>query len=154
MNQRRETDGKFGEKVGSAPETALTSSLEPKMEEFEMEEGVTYPDVPHPIHPGLSWGISRSEHWNDYAVDTGYFGGQPQKADIKPGEPPRWVANAPDFETAATIWQHRDDINAALRANNVGDRYRLRIQLDKEKMTIGEYDWDSFGGIVVRRRDV
>jgi len=147
--QPRHQDGKFGEKVGASPDVALTP-LEPKLEEYRLEDDVAHPGN-HPRHAGLKWGITRSSYWGDYSVDTGYFG--LQTSQFTADEPQPWTADAATFEQAAIVWQHRDDITAALKGAGITDRYRLRIDVDENNFTISEYDWQKFEGIVVPRRD-
>lgn len=159
------TPGSFAPHSHSDSEVAL-SALEPLVPDpgAPYSEFTRYPDVQHPLHAGLRYGITYSETFDDFAADCGYYGTQPQPGTVGADEPPRWVASAPDFATAALLWQHRDDITAALaelhlpaQGNYYRDdpsvRRRLRVDVEPDRFIVSEYDYGEFRGIVVPRRD-
>lgn len=121
----------------------------PPIDEFDDRYRFT-----HPFHKGVSYGIKSSDHWGDFQVDTGYFGMQPRDHEIKPEHPLRWSSDQPTFERAAVVWQHRDRIDAALKAAKVAEHRRLRIEVESDRFVISEYDHGEFRDLIVPRSDV
>lgn len=136
------------------PPTPKDPSLEPRLLVAPRDELEPVPGDEHPLYPGAGYGVTYSEHWGDFRVETGYFGMQPQEGSVRPEHPLRWTSDQSSFERSAVIWQHREDIDRALREAGHTDRYRLRIEVEADRFVISEYDHGSFNGITTPRRDV
>lgn len=134
--------------------TPKDPTLEPRLVVPPIDEFDDRYKFEHPHHKGVFYGIKSSDHWGDFQVGTGYFGMQPQAHEIKPEHPLRWSSDQPTFERAAVVWQHRDHIDAALKAAGCGEHRRLRIEVEADRFVISEYDRGEFRDLIVPRRDV
>ncbi len=159
MDGRRDSSGEFDSFSqaatylnGSAPKPIAPEPKDPTLEPRIMEPPIADGDtVPHrrSDRQGTN-GITRIEHWDAFSVGTGYFGAFVGE----PDSPPAWSSDQQDFVDAAIIWQHRGDIDEALRQVGMTRKRRLSIHVEPDRLVISEYDHGEFRDVVVSRRDV
>lgn len=130
-----------------------------QMERLRKKTGAPAPQVQtespesrsHPVYGGRNWGVSYSDHWDDYTVNHGYYGAIDRRDDgtfIDYSDVPladhetRWTCDQKDKNAAITVWQHREFITAALRERGFTprDQVRIRVEVGERDFTVSPYD--------------
>lgn len=105
----------------------------------------------HPVYGGRNWGVSYSDHWDDYTVNHGYYGAIDRRDDgtfIDYSDVPladhetRWACDQKTKEAAITMWQHREFVTAGLHAQGLTPRgsVRVRGEISDDAITVSPYD--------------